>query len=78
MQINSNKAQREMMSRLHLHCYVSVQVSGDVPLEEDDEVSFEAGVHVATGARKAVSVQLLTKANDSTVRTELGQVIECR
>ena len=51
-----------------------MQVSGHATLEEDDEVSFEAGVHVATGARKATSVRLLAKANDSAVRRELGQV----
>ena len=51
-------------------------MSGEAPLEEDDEVSFEAGVNVVTGARKATSVQLLSKANDTAVRRELGQV--CR
>jgi len=51
-----------------------VQVSGDAALEEDDEVSFEAGVNLATGARKATTVQLLTKANGQSVKRDLGQV----
>lgn len=51
-----------------------VQVSGQPSLQEDDEVSFAAGVNVATGARKATSVQLLVKADGQSVRRELGQV----
>ena len=49
-------------------------MTGEAALEEDDEVSFEAGVNVATSARKATSVQLVSKSNDTAVRRELGQV----
>jgi len=49
-------------------------VSGEAALEEDDEVSFEAGVNPATGARKATTVQLLTKANGQPLKRDLGQV----
>lgn len=54
------------------------QVSGQPSLQEDDEVSFAAGVNVATGARKATSVQLLVKADGQSARRELGQVITMR
>ncbi|KAL0042476.1 hypothetical protein WJX79_001033 [Trebouxia sp. C0005] len=54
------------------------QVSGEAALEEDDEVSFEAGVNPATGARKATAVQLLTKANGQSVTRDLGQIITMR
>lgn len=51
-----------------------MQVSGEAALEEDDEVSFEAGVNPTTGARKATTVRLLTKANGQSVKRDLGQV----
>ena len=47
---------------------------GETTLAEDDEVNFEAGVNVATSARKATRVQLLAKANGDSGRRELGQV----
>lgn len=43
-------------------------------MEEDDEVSFEGRVNVATGARKATSVQLGGKATEQSSKRELGQV----
>ena len=43
-------------------------------MEEDDEVSFEGRVNVATGARKATSVQLGNKATEQSSKRELGQV----
>ena len=49
-------------------------MSGESVLEEDDEVSFAAGVHAGTGAWKATTVQLLTKANGQSVKRDLGQV----
>ncbi len=51
-----------------------LQVTGDSDLKEDDEVSFSAGVNVATGARKATSVRLAATANGQSARRELGQV----
>lgn len=43
-------------------------------VEEDDEVIFEGGVNMTTGARKANSVQLASKANEQSTKRELGQV----
>ena len=43
-------------------------------MEEDDEVTLEAGVNISTGARKATSVQLCSKANEQLSNRELGQV----
>ena len=43
-------------------------------MEEDHEVSFEGRVNVATGARKATSVQLGSKATEQSSKRELGQV----
>lgn len=53
---------------------VAVQVSDESVLEEDDEVSFTAGVNAATGAWKATTVQLLSKADGQSSKRDLGQV----
>ncbi|KAL3155007.1 hypothetical protein ABBQ38_011531 [Trebouxia sp. C0009 RCD-2024] len=44
-------------------------------VEEDDEVSFEGRLNVATGARKATAVQLCSKATEQPSKRELGQII---
>ena len=51
-----------------------MQLPDGSSVEEDDEVHFEGGINMATGARKATSVQLASKANEQSVRRELGQV----
>ena len=51
-----------------------VQLPEGSSVEEDDEVSFEGRVNVATGARRATSMQLCSKATEQSPKRELGQV----
>ncbi|KAL3144539.1 hypothetical protein ABBQ32_004270 [Trebouxia sp. C0010 RCD-2024] len=51
------------------------QLSESSSVEEDNEVSFEGRVNVATGARSAISVQLCSKATQQSSKRELGQII---
>ena len=57
-----------------LYPFVALQLPEGSSVEEDDEVSFEGRVNVATGARKATSVQLCSKATEQPSKRELGQV----
>ena len=61
------------MTHVKLPCCL-VQLPDGSSVEEDDEVSFEGRVNVATGARKATSVQLGSKATEQSSKRELGQV----
>ena len=51
-----------------------LQLPEGMSVEEDDEVSFQGGINPATGARKATSVALSSKANEQSSKRELGQV----
>ena len=57
-----------------LQLFVALQLPEGSSVEEDDEVSFEGRLNVATGARKATSVQLCSKATEQSSKRELGQV----
>lgn len=54
--------------------YMLMQLPEGSKVEEDDEVSFEGRLNVATGARKATAVQLCSKATEQPSKRELGQV----